>query len=323
MDPRDDIEDIARRHGAAMVGFDEAAPYGRWQEVALAREADGTFPPHFVARMTHDPATLLLGAASVVVCAIDCGGLAGGEKNDEPQVCAVIRKRIVDRPLCEAIAAYIEGAGYRVVLNPELPRREAAARAGLGWLGRNNMLITALGSSVRLVTLVTDMPLEPTGPPMQSRCGDCTLCIEACPAGALLGPYRYDCSRCLCYLSEYDVPVPEDLFGTFANHLLGCEECQRVCPHKRGLPALGWGRGTMLELATRALQDFDAVNAVFENDFAYPFKSRELLLRTLLIGLANAGATEALPVAVALSWDPHEPLALVAREAARRLRSAA
>src|SRR5205085_819730 len=88
--------------------------------------------------------------------------------------------------------------------------REAAARSGVGFYGKNTMLITRRhGSWVVLGTLVTDAELEPT-PPLDADCGSCTLCIEACPTGALDEPGVLDATRCLSYWTQAGGPIPEE-----------------------------------------------------------------------------------------------------------------
>jgi epoxyqueuosine reductase len=128
------------------------------------------------------------------------------------------------------------GGEYRVLVDAnQHVDREAAARSGVGFYGKNTMLITRRhGSWVVLGTLVTDVDLEPT-PPLPTDCGDCTLCIEACPTDALAVAGTLDATRCLSYWSQAPAPVPVEYRAAMDAHVYGCDICQDVCPWNRGI----------------------------------------------------------------------------------------
>jgi len=128
------------------------------------------------------------------------------------------------------------GGSYRVLVDAnQHVDREGAARAGVGFYGKNTMLITRKhGSWVVLGTLVTDAVVEPSTP-LELDCGSCTLCIEACPTGALDDPGVLDSTRCLSYWTQSPDPIPEEYREELGAQVYGCDICQDVCPWNRGI----------------------------------------------------------------------------------------
>ncbi|CAG7634915.1 Epoxyqueuosine reductase [Paenibacillus solanacearum] len=114
--------------------------------------------------------------------------------------------------------------------------RAVAERAGIGWLGKNCSVITPeFGSWVFLGEMITNIPLPPDQPVTES-CGDCTLCIDACPTGALVGPGQLNAQRCVSYLTQTKGIIEDDeLKRKIGNRLYGCDTCQIVCPKNKGV----------------------------------------------------------------------------------------
>jgi len=183
------------------------------------------------------PETLLPGARSVVSAAL-CywrpetplepgqGRLARYTWSDGY---AVLRERldVLGRRL---------GGSYRVLVDAnQHVDREAAARSGVGFYGKNTMLITRRhGSWVVLGTLVTDAEIEPSDP-LATDCGACRLCIDACPTRALDEPGTLDATRCLSYWTQAPAPIPDAYREPLEAQVYGCDICQDVCPWNRGL----------------------------------------------------------------------------------------
>jgi epoxyqueuosine reductase len=183
------------------------------------------------------PETLLPGARTVVAAAL-CYYLPGPEPGPGegrlPRYAwrdhyAELRERL------DALGRRLGGA-YRVLVDAsQHVDREGAVRAGLGFYGKNTMLITRThGSWVVLGALVTDVEVEPT-PALELDCGSCRLCVDACPTGALDEPGVLDATRCLSYWTQAPAPIPERYRAELAAQVYGCDICQDVCPWNRGV----------------------------------------------------------------------------------------
>lgn len=110
--------------------------------------------------------------------------------------------------------------------------RAWAARAGLGWIGKNTNLISVEhGSFFFIGELIIDLELEPDDKLVRNHCGNCTRCIDACPTGAIVRPYLLDARKCISYQTiEKKGDLDESLKGRFENRVFGCDICQDVCP---------------------------------------------------------------------------------------------
>jgi epoxyqueuosine reductase len=128
------------------------------------------------------------------------------------------------------------GGEYRVLVDEnDHVDREGAFRSGVGFYGKNTLLITRRhGSWVVLGTLVTEAMLEAT-PPLGTDCGECRLCIDACPTGALDEPGVLDSTRCLSYWTQSRASIPVEFREPLEDRVYGCDICQDVCPWNRGV----------------------------------------------------------------------------------------
>ena len=178
-----------------------------------------------------------------------------------------------------------------------LVERDAAARAGVGWVGKNTCVLRpGLGSWMLLGVIVTSLPVAPEAAaiPHPDRCGSCTRCIDACPTGALLGEREMDASRCIAYLTiEKKGTIPYELRQGIGRQVFGCDICQEVCPWNRKAPvAAKPGIATRSELVNPLLQwlaDMDA--AGFRSAFkGSPLErtGRRRLRRNVAIAMGNS-----------------------------------
>ena len=128
------------------------------------------------------------------------------------------------------------GGGYRVLVDEnDHVDREGAVRAGVAFYGKNTLAITRRhGSWVVLGTLISDLDVEESEA-LDAGCGSCTLCIDACPTGALDEPGTLDSTRCLSYWTQAPAPVPVEYRAELGASVYGCDICQDVCPWNRGV----------------------------------------------------------------------------------------
>jgi epoxyqueuosine reductase len=239
--------------GFDLVGVAEAGParsapvLQTWLEAGMHGEMEYL---RTSAPARADPARLLPGCRSVIAVAMSYHtSLPASNDAFDPDRAWVSRyawgrdyHRVLKGRLLR-LGRWLEiatgSAGWRAGVDT-LPvlEREWAARAGLGWLGKNTQLINRrFGTELFLGVLLSDVTLVPD-PPASAHCGRCTACLDACPTGALVAPGRLDARRCIAYLTvEHRGGIEPDLAGHLGGMVAGCDICQEVCPWNRGAPA--------------------------------------------------------------------------------------
>ncbi len=230
--------------------------------------------------------------------------------------------------------------GRGVVDTAPLLERDFARRAGLGWFGKNTMLIDKrLGSFFFLGALLLDLELPADAPFSADHCGTCTACLDACPTQAFAGPYELDARRCISYLTiELHGPIPEELRPGIGPWLFGCDVCQDVCPWNRKSPP---GREPALQPAgekgtgpfafrgpvpfSRAADPIELLGLT-EEAFRRRFRGtalwrtkRQGLVRNAAIVLGNSGDQRALPALEKATRDDDPVIQDAARWAIERI----
>ncbi len=250
----------ALKERALQLGFDlvgvasagPADPGGRLRAWLAGGLHDGMSYMERTAALRSDPRKVLPGCRSVVVVGMSYHTSHPPSRESlrrHPDRVWISRyawgrdyHRLIKKRLLRMgrwLEAEVPGSGWRAFVDtgPVL-EREWAARAGLGWIGKNTCLINRkLGSEIFLGVLLTTVPL-PADPPATSHCGRCTACLDACPAGAFPRPGVLDARRCIASLTvEHRGPVAPELQPAMGRMVAGCDICQEVCPWTRRAPA--------------------------------------------------------------------------------------
>lgn len=231
------LTDRARESGFDLAGIaslgpaSTAAAYDQW----LADGHDGTM--HYMrehADIRRDSRRPEPGMHSALVVALNYGGTT-----PPGPVARYARGDDYHRTMWDMLEALgdwlVQTAGGKTrafVDTAPILERDLARRAGLGWFGKNSMLINPeLGSFFFIGALFTSLELEPQAPFATDHCGTCTRCLDACPTSALVEPGVLDATKCISYLTiELRSAIPETLREGVGDHLYGCDVCQDVCP---------------------------------------------------------------------------------------------
>ncbi len=301
----EELSELGRRSGLDAVGFAPASPFEDTRRHLEERKAAGLHGGmHFTygnpARST-DPARSLPGARSLVVGARGYrrsaeeappgpwGQVARYSWADEYAVLRRALGAVADRLIAHGWAA------RALVDDNALVDREAAYRAGLGWYGKNTLLLLpGRGSWFILGSVVTDAPLPPAPAPVADGCGSCTRCLSGCPTGALVAPGVLDARRCLAWLLEAPGWFPRQYRRALGNRIYGCDECQEVCPPNRRedrhhpAPPAGDDAEPWVDLVELLAMADDELMHRFGRWYV-PRRQPRYLRRNALVALGNCG----------------------------------
>jgi epoxyqueuosine reductase len=341
------LKQRARELGFELVGIAPATPADgferlrAWLEQGCAGEMAYM---HRHADARRHPSSVLADVRSVVMVGMNYS-VRGGEGEHgrvaapsvaEPDIAPPVTGRIssyaqaedyhgVLRQRLNQLLAWMQGEapgcrGRAVVDTAPLLERDFARRAGLGWFGKNTMLLNKrLGSYFFLGALLLDVELQSDSAHETTHCGTCTACLNACPTQAFPSPGLLDARRCISYLTiELRGPIPAELRPSMGDWIFGCDICQDVCPWNHKAPATS-------EPAFQPRADLEAVDLVelldlSDEEFRHRFRGTALtrtkrrgLLRNAAIALGNQGNPAALP-ALQRALDDTDPLVREAAE---------
>jgi epoxyqueuosine reductase len=314
---QEELQRLAEEIGLDVVGAAPAAPYEETERHIRERHERGLFADmRFTMAQPETschPERLLDGARTVVSAAI-C--YYAPEPEQPPGHGRLPRYTWSDRyaELRERLDELGRrlGGRYRVLVDAnQHVDREGAARSGLGFYGKNTLLITRRhGSWVVLGTLVTDVEIEPS-PPLSLDCGSCRLCVDACPTGALDEPGVLDSTRCLSYWSQAPGPIPEEYREPLGTQVYGCDICQDVCPWNRGVEKRRAGDPLTADAEPHvSLVDWleapgDELAERYDRLY-FPSNDPRYLRRNALVAAGNSGDRDLAPVIARWAEDDDE-----------------
>ena len=326
--PTNRLKSKALELGFNRMGITPAEPslhldaYLRWIEAGMYGEMGYMARPDRQARR-RDLNAILPGVRSLVVVALDYGD--------------VLPEDVLNDPSRGRIAAYAWGKDYHEILTPRLQtlaewlqaeiggsfrayvdtgailERDHAQAAGLGFVGKNTMLIhPRFGSKFFLGVLLSDVEFDEYDAPLPkaSMCGTCTRCLSACPTDAFPRPFVLDARRCISYLTiEYKGWIERDLRPLMGNWIFGCDICQNVCPFQRFAP--GAKEQALLPISIdRAAPPLLDLLALDDEGFKVQYggtplerTKREKLVRNACIAAGNWGSEAAVPALTRLLDD--------------------
>jgi epoxyqueuosine reductase len=311
---------------------DHATFYRAWLDAGYHGDMSYLARPDAVAAR-RDPAAAFAGLRSALVVALHYDAVADASPDDSAR--AVIARyargrdyhRVMKKKLFELLhrieqeTARAQGLARVYIDTGPVLERELARRAGIGWFGKNTMLLhPKRGSYFFLGSLLLELDLEADAPFEKDHCGSCRACLDACPTGALLGRDAsgapvMDARLCISYLTiENRGPIPRELRPLIGNRVFGCDICQEVCPwnspkfvqltrERDFAPRAHVVDRSLVDLMGMSEEEWDE----FSRGSAIRRAKRSGFLRNVAVALGNCGWPAAVPALAAALSDP-EPL---------------
>ena len=332
MDLTGALKSRAKALGFSAIGITSADPFDEAEGVAAHRTAEGlmdglTWWSEARVRASANPRRGTPDARTVIALAFPTPsplaeeGRGGATDGPRGRIAAYALGRDYHEVLVEQmqpLLVMLRERGYTAktyVDHGWMLDRAVAARAGIGWLGKNtNLLIPGIGSNVLLAEIVTSAPLD-TDAPLKKNCGACDACLRVCPTGALVAPGVLDNRRCISFWTiEHRGVIPLDIRPLIGDWIFGCDLCQEICPvnarpaapDPNALAAFG----PAIEARPRLEELLTLDDAAFQRRFresALWRTRRAGLLRNVCIALGNVADRRSVP-ALAGALDDPEPL---------------
>ncbi len=333
---------IVKRYGYRM-GFDvvrisSAEPFLEAKQTAIARLENGFmdglnwYDEARVIRGSY-PDKILKGVKSIISVAMSYKSADSPENGVASKLKGKVARyswgkdyhRVIEKRLKQFVAGLSSELGKDIqsrvyVDTGPMQDRAVAYRSGVGWYGKNTNIITLThGSWVFLGQVLTDLTLQPDQS-LKKNCGSCTLCIDKCPTGAIVGPYILDNTKCISYLTiECRGRIPRELRSQIGDWVFGCDICQEVCPPNLKSASTNEPAFIPGEHGYKTL-DLIPLLSITEQEFREKFQGtpimrakRQGLIRNVCVALGNIGDTEAIQ---SLSLALHDTDPIIVEHAA-------
>ncbi|WP_234340242.1 tRNA epoxyqueuosine(34) reductase QueG [Gorillibacterium timonense] len=313
---KQEIKAAAPGMGIDKIGFASADPFLTLKD-RLVKRRERSFECGFeekdIDKRTH-PELLFDGPRSILAIAVAYPSKLSDPPRSAPGVTRGIMARsawgddyhTVLRDRLRKLEAFIrervpEARMESMVDTGALVDREVAVRAGIGFSGKNGSVITPeFGSYVYLGEMISNLPFEPDVP-VTEGCGDCTLCLDACPTSAFAAPFVLDANRCISFLTQSKEEIPDELKEKMGNRLYGCDTCQVVCPKNKGM---NWTHHEEFKPDPETVKPLLAPlltigNREFKERFgsgAAAWRGKKPIQRNAIIGLGKFRDKEAVPL---------------------------
>ncbi|MER2127266.1 tRNA epoxyqueuosine(34) reductase QueG [Solibacillus sp.] len=320
--------EYANSIGVDKIGFTTAAPFHELKN-RLRRQQELGYQSGFEesdVNLRTEPLRLLEDAESIIAIALAypsrMDNAPQGKKGERRGIFCraswgvdyhtAVRERL---QLIEAwLVEHVPGVKLKSMVDTgELVDRAVAERAGIGWVGKNCSIITPeFGSYVYLGEVMTNIPFAPSTP-IEDECGDCTLCIDVCPTGAIVAPGQLNSQRCIAFLTQTKGFLPDEFRTKIGNRLYGCDTCQTVCPKNKG--KINWIHEEFTpdpELAKPLLQPLLSIsNKEFKAKFGHvsgSWRGKKPIQRNAILALAHFKEESALPDLITVLQKDERPV---------------
>ncbi len=325
---QNDLIDYAKSIGVDKIGFTTASPFNELKN-RLKRQQELAYQSGFeepdIEKRT-EPVKLLDGAESIIAIALAYPSKMEnppvGKKGERRGIFAraswgidyhvAVRERL--KLIEEWLVERVPNVKLKSMVDTgELVDRAVAERAGIGWSGKNCSIITPeFGSYVYLGEMITNIPFAPDTP-IEDECGDCRLCLDVCPTGALVDPGQLNAKSCVAFLTQTKDFLPDEFRAKIGNRVYGCDTCQTVCPKNKG--KLNWIHDEFKpdpEIAKPLLQPLLKMsNKEFKSKFGHvsgSWRGKKPIQRNAIIALAHFKEEAAVPDLIDIMKKDERPV---------------